>query len=662
MSITSLIRTFADLTVTNSLKLWRRLALPFRYRQTTDGVEGESNNVGSIFWGYAPVVLVALIGLAISFTLFNLSKNWEKRQVEIAFQETAQDRILLIQREIKFSFRIIQDIASFIEASEESIGRKEFRKFVGPALKNQASIKSLAWVPKVGKTNINEFIAAARKSFPPFQITEINQSGSLTSALSHRQVYYPILYVQPYQDNKQLLGLDIGADKQVLPLFHQSANESKLQITTTTITDKQNRPVSGIIVVAPVFHDTSSEQVKTVRGFVFGIFYLGEVVEKALDNIRPGSVDIKLYLSDQGAEGEHLYTHLSRVRKQQIEQLVYNSSNITYSQQVRVKNQVWSIVCTPASDRFEVETLISWFIFFGGIAFTTILTIYTASLVGRTHQIRRQVAERTVQLRSTVEELNQEVIERKTAEAKLQNLNETLEHHIASRTAEAERRAEYLEQFAYVISHDLKAPLRAVSNLAEWIEEDLEDKLDSASREQLALLRDRVRRMHDLIEGLLEYSRVGKTSDVEGKIDTYELIQEVTDSLSPQKGFTIKVKGDMPLLNGDRLQLGQVFSNLISNSLKHHGGKKGKIRISCEKVGEFYEFSVTDNGQGISPEYHDKVFKMFQTLESRDYDNNTGIGLALVKKIVVEHGGSIRLKSAAGEGACFTFSWPIKSG
>ncbi|MES9861340.1 MAG: ATP-binding protein, partial [Candidatus Thiodiazotropha sp. 4PDIVS1] len=201
---------------------------------------------------------------------------------------------------------------------------------------------------------------------------------------------------------------------------------------------------------------------------------------------------------------------------------------------------------------------------------------------------------------------------------------------------------------------------RGVSNLAEWIEEDLEDKLDSSSKEQLALLRDRVRRMHDLIEGLLEYSRVGKTSDDETPVDTRELIMEITDSLSPQKGFTIKIKGDMPVLTADRLQLGQVFSNLISNSLKHHGGKKGKIQISSEKIGDFYEFSVRDNGQGIAPEYHDNIFKMFQTLESRDFGNSTGIGLALVKKIVVEHGGSIRIESALNEGARFTFTWPFK--
>jgi signal transduction histidine kinase len=113
-------------------------------------------------------------------------------------------------------------------------------------------------------------------------------------------------------------------------------------------------------------------------------------------------------------------------------------------------------------------------------------------------------------------------------------------------------------------------------------------------------------------------------------------------------------------LYADRLQLGQVFANLISNSLKHHGGDKGRIRIGCESHRRYCEFYVCDNGQGIAPEYHEKVFMMFQTLTSRDTENSTGIGLALVKKIVEEHGGKVRLESAIGEGVCVYFTWPNK--
>ncbi|MES9831544.1 MAG: ATP-binding protein [Candidatus Thiodiazotropha sp. DIVDIV] len=663
MSINRLIINLVNPLLELGSQLWREFSNLFQNRQISERSEGARTDPDSLLGGYIPVALVALIGALISYALFIQSVNWEKQQVEIAFKEASQDRILLIQREIKFSLGIIRDIASFIEASE-SVGRREFRKFVGPALKNQAGIKALIWAPRVEAKNYNKFINTAQKSFPPFQIKEYDSHGVLTAEHPQREVYFPVLYVQPYQDNKQMLGLNINIDAQVQSLFQHSINEKKTQIDTKKFYAPQ-KTATGITTVVPVFLDDDSthgtNQSKTLRGFALGIFYLGDIVERALENLRPGSVDIHLYQGNKGTEGNHLYTHFSRVRNQEpSDTSAYENPEISYLQKIEVENMNWSILCEPASDRFEIENPISWIIFFGGIAFTALLTIYTANLVGRTNQIRLKVAERTAQLRSLVEELNLEVMERKAAESELQTLNETLEHHIASRTAEAERRAEYLEQFAYVTSHDLKAPLRGVSNLAEWIEEDLEDKLDSSSKEQLALLRDRVRRMHDLIEGLLEYSRVGKTSDDETPVDTRELIMEITDSLSPQKGFTIKIKGDMPVLTADRLQLGQVFSNLISNSLKHHGGKKGKIQISSEKIGDFYEFSVRDNGQGIAPEYHDNIFKMFQTLESRDFGNSTGIGLALVKKIVVEHGGSIRIESALNEGARFTFTWPFK--
>jgi signal transduction histidine kinase len=626
--------------------------------------QNKDSSRNSILWGYYPVAFVALIGLIISIGLFFQSLYWEKQQAEIAFQETAQDRILLIQREIKFSLGIIQDIASFIEASEV-VARREFRKFVGPALKNQAGIKTLAWVPAVDTQNYKDFLNYAREGFHSFEIKELTPSGQITKRDPNRPVYYPILYVQPYQDNKSMLGLNIGTDNQINSLFERSLLTKSTEIVDRPIIDSDtNKKVAGIAVAVPVILESKSDKTddepSDLRGYALGLFNLGQIVERALENLRPGSVDIRIFQGEKTAEENLLYTHLSRVRQdEQLSEIVFDDSEMSYLQLIQVDNHLWSIQCTPASDKFEANTFSSWIILLGGFAFTALLTIYTANLVGQTNQIRHQVAERTALLRSTVEELNQEVVERKAAESKLQNLNETLEHHIASRTAEAERRAEYLEQFAYVTSHDLKAPLRAVSNLAEWIEEDLDDKLDSSSREQLALLRDRVRRMHELIEGLLEYSRVGKTSNVKSAVDTRELIQEITDSLSPQKGFTIKIKGEMPVLQVDRLQLGQVFSNLIGNGLKHHGGRKGKIRISSRQLGDFYEFTVCDNGQGIASEYHDKVFKMFQTLKSSDFNNNTGIGLALVKKIVIEHGGSIQLKSAVNEGACFTFTWPF---
>jgi signal transduction histidine kinase len=616
----------------------------------------------SIWWGYYPVALVAVIGLAITFTLFAQSMRWEKSQVEVAFREASQDRILVIQREIEHSLRIVLDIASFFE-SAKTIGRREFRKFVGPALKNQAGIKALEWVPVVHDERRQIFTDEAKMSFPPFQILERDDSGMLNKS-PRRPVYYPVLYVQPYQFNKQLLGLDMGTDPTAYSLLSEAEVTREIQVSPGIYLNDDGERKSGIMVAAPVFHNTDGDSKEPflttahIKGFSLGVFFVGEIIERALESLRPSGIDIHFYQSNGNSEGHLLYSHRTRLQDSSINSGSDNYQHISYAQEIDVGTQKWQIVCNSVSGRFTVNTRSSWVIFFVSLAFTLLFTIYIATLIGRARQIRFEVEERTSQLREAVQALNQEVVERKSAEQELQRLNETLELHIANRTAEAERKAQYLEQFAYVTSHDLKAPLRAVSNLAQWIEEDLHDKLDKASKEQLALLRDRVKRMHDLIEGLLEYSRVGRSSDPENLVDTRELVEEIIDSLSTNDRFSIKIKGKMPTMKADRLQLGQVFSNLISNSLKHHGGKMGKIRIGCENSDQFYQFSVCDDGQGIAPQYHQKIFQMFQTLESNDFENSTGIGLALVKKIVEEHGGTIILRSEPGEGACFNFTWP----
>lgn len=622
----------------------------------------------AIWRDYFPVTLVAAIGILITIAAFIQSLNWEKDRVEIAFQETSQNRILVIQREIESSVGIVQDIASFFEATE-IVGRREFRKFVGPALKNHAGIKALQWVPVVLADNLPAFTEQAQKSFPPFKIMDVELSGKLIESPEHPR-YYPVLYIQPYQNNKHALGLNMGADPIVSTLLQTAELSRTHQVSPGISIRNETREQTGIVVVVPVFfkkpeaEEAPAQPSFKIRGFAIGVFYISDIIERALESLRPGGIDLQFYHEYSSGEQEPqlLYSHLSRLRQGRVPNAEDEADSLRkiYSQYISVGNQQWKVVCRPVIEKFNIETRNSWIILSGGLAFTFLLTIYVLTLVGRAKRVRQEVKLRTSQLQEAVLALNREVVERKSAEQELQILNETLEQQVASRSVDAERKAQYLEQFAYVTSHDLKSPLRAVSNLAQWIEEDLKDKLDNSSREQLALLRDRVRRMHDLIEGLLEYSRVGKTNDSENDVDTKELIDEIIDTLSPPAGFTIKVKGKMPSLYVDRLQLGQVFSNLISNSLKHHGGNKGKIRIKSESYADVYQFSVCDDGQGIAPEYHDKVFMMFQILNSSDFESSTGIGLALVKKIIEEHGGTIRLESAVGEGACFHFTWPKK--
>lgn len=215
-----------------------------------------------------------------------------------------------------------------------------------------------------------------------------------------------------------------------------------------------------------------------------------------------------------------------------------------------------------------------------------------------------------------------------------------------------------LDQFTYVVSHDLKAPLRAIANLSEWIEEDLDEKLDEENRYQMNLLRKRVHRMEALINGLLQFSRVGRRQSTIETVRVDDLLADIIDSLAPPAEFKIEIVGLMPTLQTDTLQLQQVFTNLLSNAIKHHHQSEGHIRISGQKQLDFYGFMVSDDGPGIAKDYHDKIFKIFQVLDSRDATENTGIGLSIVKKIIKSKGGSIQVESEINHGTTFKFTWP----
>lgn len=217
-----------------------------------------------------------------------------------------------------------------------------------------------------------------------------------------------------------------------------------------------------------------------------------------------------------------------------------------------------------------------------------------------------------------------------------------------------------LNQFAYIISHDLKAPLRAIINLSEWIKEDLADVDNDDVKENLRLMIGRVHRMENLINGILVYSRVSRVAISYEDVNTSSLLKEVIESLMIPEKFTVKVADNLPVIIYPKVNIEQIFTNLVSNAVKYHNKPSGTIEIGCRTNTDHFEFWVADDGPGIAPEYHEKVFQIFQTLQARDTMESTGIGLTIVKKIIEERGGNIWIESEPGKGAKFIFTVPIK--
>jgi PAS domain S-box-containing protein len=256
-----------------------------------------------------------------------------------------------------------------------------------------------------------------------------------------------------------------------------------------------------------------------------------------------------------------------------------------------------------------------------------------------------KVRARTAELNRANEQLQQEIAERRNAETRLATLVQELEN--VNRE---------LNDFAHVVSHDLKAPLRAISSLAGMFANDYREKLDADGITNIGLLINRVKRMYGLIDGILQYSRIGRVREQREEVDLNEVVSQVIEMLAPPPSIKIVIQNGLPVLNCDRTRMHQVFQNLIENAVKFMDKPEGEIAVGCREAGGLYEFFVSDNGPGIEERHFDRIFKIFQTLRSRDEVESTGIGLAIIKRVVQSYGGNVWLKSTMGSGSTFYFT------
>lgn len=257
--------------------------------------------------------------------------------------------------------------------------------------------------------------------------------------------------------------------------------------------------------------------------------------------------------------------------------------------------------------------------------------------------------------------LHQQVVEVNSELANTQRDLVKERGRLAKALEELERSNQALDEFAHAVSHDLRAPLRSIDNYATWLAEDLGDALTGSSREHLDRLRNRVGRMQTMIQGVLEYARVARHRPPPEQVDVGKLVEEVVELLDPPGHVGIQVESSMPAILTSRAPLQQVFHNLISNAIRYAGGQQPLVEVGVHDTGRFYEFFVADNGSGIPEQAQQRIWNLFHTVEPEDRAQGTGIGLAIVKRLVEAQGGKVWVESLPGEGATFRFQWPKSS-
>ncbi|MFP2995178.1 PAS domain S-box protein [Spongiivirga sp. MCCC 1A20706] len=240
--------------------------------------------------------------------------------------------------------------------------------------------------------------------------------------------------------------------------------------------------------------------------------------------------------------------------------------------------------------------------------------------------------------------------------ALIEDMSEQLKQQLKEKQllSDLEKSNQELNDYAHIVSHDLKSPLRSISSLISWLQEDYADVFDKKANTTFDMLHKKVDKMDQLINGVLEYASVDRIEKKIYSINLNQIVQDVIEVIYVPEHISVKITNTLPTVQGDEFRLQQLFQNLISNAIKYNDKQKGVVKISCEEKERFWEFSIEDNGIGVEKKYFEKIFNVFQSLENED--NSTGIGLSIVKKIVDFYGGRIWLTSQVGEGSTFYFT------
>jgi signal transduction histidine kinase len=268
---------------------------------------------------------------------------------------------------------------------------------------------------------------------------------------------------------------------------------------------------------------------------------------------------------------------------------------------------------------------------------------------------------RMVKMADMISMGNYEVSTEASGKDELSLLGRSLNHMarvLSENIALLKRKNEELDQFAHIVSHDLKAPLRGIDNVVTWIEEDHSNELSPKLKEYIQHIRGRLIRAENLIKGILSYARIGREMAVKEIVNLNTMLVDIQENLNVRPGINLSFQKGLPHIFTERVPLQQVLSNLTGNAIKYHDKMSGTVKVFFRDKNNHYEFTVEDDGPGIAKNYHDKIFGIFQTLQERDSFESTGIGLAIVKKILDDRKQNIQLRSEPGKGSAFTFTWP----
>lgn len=568
-----------------------------------------STRLSNLHWG------IVLASLLVTVTAFAYAKKQTDANTQIQFDREVTQVIELVQERMQKYEDALWSGAAAIRASGGDMSHLQWRRFADSLHidSKYPGINGIGIIRPVAREELSAHIREQRLARPGYTVHPPHERGR----------YLPIVYIEPEAMNAQAVGLDMAHEDNRYAAAMQARDTGRARITGPIVLVQDQGRTAGFLFFVPLYTGDETDRTEDRRASFAGLVYAPFVVRKLLQGtlqqdrrlvdirIRDGDDVIYDELDDETAAAESMFSRTIDVPM--------------YGRDWRFRLEATPEFQAAHTSRQPV------FILLGGLAIDGLLLSLFIALTRASRRALDFADRVTEQLKAHTEAL-----------------------HRSNRE---------LESFAYIASHDLKTPLRGIDTLTDFLEEDLAAAANDGTcppriTETAERIRDQSRRMSELINGIMDYASLDRPDDTVETVEIEQLLAQARRELGLQDG-QLRFVGQVTALDTSGTRLRQVLLNLIGNAEKyHHNRQELRIEVDCQETEAGYLFSVADNGPGIDPRFHDKIFEVFQTLQPKDRIDSSGIGLSIVKKSVETLGGRVWLESAPGEGATFRFEWP----
>ncbi|WP_231735796.1 CHASE domain-containing protein [Vibrio sp. MEBiC08052] len=578
-----------------------------------------------LHWYHWAVISLSLV---LTFGAYYITERQTNLKIANQFEFQSQQIVELVQERMIRYEEALWAGASALKMFPRDASREDWREFSASLQIDQRfpGINGIGVIHYVPPEKLANYLAWQRASIPDYALHPAHSEPE----------YWPITYIEPQAENHRAVGLDMAHEINRYTAAKKARDTRHANITgpITLVQDDQKTP--GFLFYAPWYSsnrasDRYGETDGDFKGLVYAPFIMYKLMDGTLKNVNRlvnfsiHDGDTLLY-SELDSDSENLDADALFQREITLE---------LYGRLWRFYLQSTQLFRTQQS---HAQPLI---ILFSGLIIDVLLFAIFFILARSNRNAIEYAQKVTASLKLRQEELEQ-------ASQNLQQKNQDLQE------ANSE-----LDQFAFVASHDLKAPLRGINQLAQWIEEDSEGTLTATTSAHLELMKSRISRLENLLDDLLTYSRVGRNKELPHPVHVASMIDDVFHLLNHDGRFSLTVDAPDEVVTTVATPLEQIIRNLIGNAMKHHDQKTGNIAIKVSQSPQYLHFEVEDDGPGIPAEHQEKVFDIFHTLKPRDQVEGSGMGLSIIKKILERYHCSYQIQSDGKRGLTFSFSWPI---